>query len=334
MKGSFILLLLMCTSVLFAVSTSQLTGTVIDAETGQPLPGANVFIVGTFLGSGSDQNGAYSINRLDAGSYVLKAAYMGYSSSSVQINLAVGESATVNFNLKSTSLPGEQIVVTGSRQPENLASAAGSINVLGKEEMARRANFRIDEALSSLPGVALVGENINIRGGSGYNRLGGSRALVLLDDVPMLTSDLGEANWSLVPITEVEHIEVSKGAASSLYGSGALSGVVNIKTKQASFSPSLSFRQTSGFYDKPSVPGWQWTDSLRHFDKTDLSYSQSFGNTGLRLAVTRHVSTGDRQNGQFQRWYVTAKVNTQLPGNSTLTLFSTYSRENRGLFLQ
>lgn len=321
-------------ALLRADNWGEIVGRITDAATGQPLPGANVLIVDTFLGAGSRPDGGYQIARLQPGDYRIKAAYIGYRSETVNVSVAAGRTATVNFSLKQTPLVGEQVVVTGSRQPENLASAAGSIHVLGKDEMVRRGNFRIDEALVSLPGVTLVGENVNIRGGSGYNRLGGSRTLVLLDEVPMLTSDLGEANWNLVPITEVEHIEVSKGAASSLYGSGALSGVVNISTKQPSLGHTFSFRQTAGFYDRPSVPEWRWTNDLLHYEKTDISYSKTFGPLGLRLAVTRHASTGDRQNGEFERWYFTGKINTQLPGNSTLTLFSTYSEEKKGLFLQ
>ncbi|MBN1464754.1 TonB-dependent receptor, partial [candidate division KSB1 bacterium] len=231
-------------------------------------------------------------------------------------------------------LLGEQVVVTGSRQPENLASAAGSISILGKEEISRRNSFRLDESLLSVSGVSVVGDYVNIRGGSGYNRLGGSRTLVMLDGVPILTSDLGEANWNILPVTEVEHVEISKGASSSLYGSGALSGVINIQTKQASNSHSFSFNQTSGLYSSPSVPEWKWTDSPLHYNKTDMSYSKSFGSLGLRLAVTHHVSTGDRENGQFERWYFTGKMSAPLSDNSNLTLFSTYSTEEKGLFLQ
>ena len=110
--------------------------------------------------------------------------------------------------------------------------------------------------------------------------------------------------------------------------------MINIETKQPSRDHSVSFNQISGVYDNPSVPEWKWTDKTLYYNKTDLSYSNTFGPIGLRLAVTRHESAGDRENGEFKRWYFTGKMNTQLPGNSNLTLFSTYSTEERGLFLQ
>jgi len=180
----------------------------------------------------------------------------------------------------------------------------------------------------------MIGEYINIRGGSGYNRLGGSRMLVLLDEVPILTSDLGEANWNILPVTEIERMEVLKGAASSLYGSGALSGVVNMITRQPTRELSLSVRQASGLYDQPSVQEWKWTGETLHFHRTDISASKSIGPVGLRLALSRHASTGDRENGRFERWYLTGKGVWQLPNNASLSLFSTWSHEERDIFIQ
>lgn len=319
---------------LYADVTGSITGYVTDAQTGDALPGANVYIDGTFIGASTDVDGQYVIEHIQPGEYTLKAGYIGYKAELETVRIQVNRTTRIDIALEQTALVGEQVVVTSSRQPENLASAAGSISILGKDEMARRNSFRLDESLMSVSGVAVVGENVNIRGGSGYNRLGGSRTLVLLDGVPILTTDLGEANWNILPVTEVEHIEVSKGAASSLYGSGALSGVINIQTKKASANPSFSFNQTSGLYDKPSVPEWEWTDDILYYNKTDVSYSDTYGPVGVRLAATRHQSTGDRENGQFERWYFTGKISTPLPGNSNLTIFSTYSREDRGLFLQ
>ncbi|MBN2413794.1 TonB-dependent receptor [candidate division KSB1 bacterium] len=326
-----ILLLLIVTAQ--AKITGLVEGVVRSGDNNESLPGANVFIENTFIGASTDANGHFIIS-VPPGTYSLKASYIGYKAAAQPILVKQNRTITVNFNLEPTTLQSEQIIITGSRQPETLSSAASSINILGYNEIERRNNMRIDEALLSVPGVAIVGENINIRGGSGYNRLGGSRSLVLLDGVPILTSDLGAANWNILPVTEIEHIEVLKGAASSLYGSGAISGVINIFTKMPGSKPGLSVRQSSGIYDNPSVPEWKWTDKTLYYTRTDLSLTDTFGPVGLRLAVSHHRSTGDRENGFFERWYFTGKTHIQLPGQSTLSLFSTYSKEDRELFLQ
>ena len=318
----------------WAQNSGRITGTIVDQETGEGLPGANIQIDGTLLGGYSDVDGRFELRSVPPGSHRLRSTFIGYKTSLISVHVDVDAATRVRILLEPGALQMNQVVITSSRQPENLAAAAASINVLGKGEIERRNHFKMDEALQSIPGLAIVGENINIRGGSGYNRLGGNRCLVLLDDVPILTSDLGAANWNILPVTEIEHIEVLKGAASSLYGSGALSGVINVLTKPASRSWSAAIRQSGGLYDEPSVTEWKWTDRTLYFYRTDASLSRTLGSAGIRLALSHHRSTGDRENGYFSRWYGTGKLIWQLPDQITLTLFSTFSHEDRELFLQ
>ncbi len=331
---SLLLFLLAGELALHAAETGQISGRVLDAQNNEALPGANVQIMGSVYGAVCDGQGYFTIQGVPAGEHRLRATYIGFQPETLSLNVAAGQKTSVQIKLKPTVIQMHQVVVTGSRQPETLASAAASISVMDRASIRQRNLLRTEEALQLVPGVTLVGENINIRGGSGYNRLGGSRMLVLLDEVPILTSDLGEANWNIVPITEIERMEVLKGAASSLYGSGALSGVVNMITKAPTASWSATFRQASGMYDTPSVPEWKWTDKLRYYHRTDMGLSRSFGPVGLRLAASRHQSTGDRENGRFERWYLSGKAVWQLPNHATLTFFSTYSWEEREIFLQ
>ncbi len=327
-------ILILLVPLLFSREQLVISGRVTAADDGEPLVGANVQIRNTYIGTSSDENGFFELRNVPVGDSELMISYIGYKSQIISLQLETGLSKDIHVALKQTPFETEQVVVTASRQPEALASAVSSIDVLAARDIRQRNSGSLDEALLSVPGVTLVGENVNIRGGSGYNRLGGSRTLVLIDEVPVLTSDLGAANWNILPLTEVEHIEVLKGAASSQYGSGALSGVINIITKKPSRSHSLSLQQSSGIFDQPSVPEWRWSDKVRYFHRSDIGYSNRIGAVGLRLAASRQQSTGDRQNGCFERWYMTAKANWQLPGQSSLTLFSTYSREERELFLQ
>ena len=329
-----LIVLLSFFSVLQAAEHGRITGKVYDATTNRPLAGANIQITESVLGAMSDNRGNFSLNQVPQGVHTLRATYIGYEPGTVIVTVAGEEASEVQLRLKPTIIPMHQVVVTGSRQPESLASAAASISVLDRMAMRRRNLLGAAEALQLVSGVTMVGDYITIRGGSGYNRLGGSRMLVLLDEVPILTSDLGEANWNIIPVTEIERMEVLKGAASSLYGSGALSGVVNMITKQPSQGLSLSVRQASGIFDEPSVPEWKWTDKTLYYHRTDASASKSFGPLGLRLAISRHASTGDRENGRFERWYLTGKGVYQLPNNASLSIFSAYSHEDRDIFLQ
>ncbi|MBN2356695.1 TonB-dependent receptor, partial [candidate division KSB1 bacterium] len=168
----------------------------MDNRTRKSLAGANVQIEGTVLGTTTDVQGYFLLSNLSPDAYRLRASYIGYKSDTVTVIVKPAQVKKITFLLNSSVIELNQVVITGSRQPENLASAASSINVVDRTAIQRRNLLRLDEALQYVPGVTLVGENINIRGGSGYNRLGGNRMLVLLDEVPILTSDLGEANWN------------------------------------------------------------------------------------------------------------------------------------------
>jgi iron complex outermembrane receptor protein len=338
---SFILLLVFINS-LRGQASNQLTGgngriigAVTNAETGEPLPGANVQVSQTLLGASTDINGRFAIPRVPAGWHILRISFVGYRSEQVRVRVQRDSVSQIQLALRSSPILSEQVIVTGSRQQEDLQRAANSVNVITPAEIRGRNNFRIDESLQSIAGVTLIGENVNVRGGSGYALfgIGASRVLMLIDDVPVLTSDLGRANWDILPVTEVERVEVLKGAASVLYGSGGVSGVVNVITRRPTETPSFGFRQSAGVYDDPSVRDWKWTkDSTLYYYRTDASFSTTFHRTGVRLAVSRHKSTSDRQNGDFARWYFTGKATHNFPDNSLLALFVSYSRDERGFF--
>jgi iron complex outermembrane receptor protein len=320
----------------FKEGVGKIAGSVTDAETGEPVVGANVLISKTLLGGSSNVNGRFVIKRVPSGEHHLRASCIGYRNEQVRLRVQADSTSTVQIVLQASAIPFDQVIVTGSRQQEDLQAAANSVSVISPNEIRRRNRNRLDESLQSIAGVTLIGENVNVRGGSGYTflGLGASRVLMLIDDVPVLTSDLGRANWDLLPVTEVERVEVLKGAASVLYGSGGISGVVNVITKPPTAAPSFSFRQSVGVYDDPAAAVWKWTDRTLYFHRTDASFSNTFHRFGLRLAVSRHESNSDRQNGDFQRWYFTGKGLYNLPDGSNLSLFTTYSRDERGFFLQ
>jgi len=335
-KICFAIFPLFFAAFLQAQPAGKISGVVADAETNKPLSGANVWVTKTLLGASTDENGEFVIRRVPPGDYLLRISFIGYRTEQIRVQVQRDSTSQIQIALQPSAVQSETIIVTGSRQQEDLQRAANSVSVVTPAEIRRRNRFRIDESLQSIAGITLVGENVNVRGGSGYALLGlgASRVLMLIDDVPVLTSDLGRANWDILPVTEVERVEVLKGAASVLYGSGGISGVINILTKRPTVTPSFSFRQSAGVYDEPSVPEWKWTNRTLYYYRTDASYSQTFHRLGLRLAVSRHESTGDRDRGDFRRWYFTGKAAYRLPDNSNLALFATYSRDARGFFFK
>lgn len=317
-----------------ATQQAAIRGRVVDARSNEGLIGANVRLEGTLLGAVAGKAGEFEITRLAPGKYLLKATFIGYRAGRLEVETHAGITSTAEFGLQSVPIQLEQVVITASKRQEDLQEAVNSVSVLPAREIERRNYLRVDKALESIPGVNLTAENVNIRGSTGYSRGAGSRVLVLLDGVPALTSDLGAMNWDILPVTDVERVEVVKGAGSALYGTFALGGIINIITKPPTPEGRLGIRLSAGVYDDPYEPEWKWTNRTLHFNRTDLSYSRQIGKLGLRLSAGRHESTGDRVLGHFQRWNATGKFTWSFNNGSLLTFFGAYSRDHRGEFIQ
>jgi iron complex outermembrane receptor protein len=113
-----------------------------------------------------------------------------------------------------------------------VADAVTSVAVLDEEGIARRAVVRVDEAIDRAPGVQLLNGQINIRGSTGYAQGVNSRVLLLVDGVPANQGDRGGISWDLLPVDDIERVEIVKGAGSAQYGSAAMGGVVQLVTRE------------------------------------------------------------------------------------------------------
>lgn len=316
-----------------AQPTGEIRGIVRDARTGEPLPGANIQIENTYRGTSTDRDGAFRLARLAPGAYVLRVTFIGYAAARLPVRVAAGEPRVQQIRLQPGAIQMGEIVVTASKQSEEIERATTSVSVLTDRAAMRRNALRLDAVLESIPGVNLMAENVNIRNSTGYTRGLGSRILMLLDGVPIIMSDFGNMNWDIVPVTDIERVEVVKGPASAIYGSFALGGVMNILTKSPAPRGRLAVRTTAGIYDRPYYDSWKWTDRLLNFNRTDISYSRQFGALGVKASVGRHESTGDRMNRHFQRWNVSSKL-IWTPNNRTeLSAYGSYASDRRGEFV-
>ncbi len=309
-------------------------GVVKSGIDGQPLRAANVEVVGTSRGAGTNVRGEFWLPRLQPGAYRLRASFIGFAPEEKTVQVSAGDTVFVTFELWPQPILFDEVVITASREPEKVQNAVVSVSTLPAEAALRRSALRLDTVLETVPGVNVMGENVNIRNSTGYTRGLGSRVLVLLDGVPVLISDLGNMNWDIIPVTDIERVEVVKGPASALYGSFALGGVINIITRNPRPEGNLLVRAIAGVYDRPYYPEWRWTDRTLNFNRTDLSYSRQFGNWGLRFTLGRHESTGDRENRHFQRWNATFKLIWTPDAQSEWVAFVAYSRDRRGEFIE
>ena len=313
--------------------TGIISGRVYDAQTNEGLPGANVMVAGTYRGSSTDNDGTFRIARLAAGNYTIRVSFIGYDPVQRTVRVGADSTAWVSFALQAGAVQMGEVVVIASKQEEELEKTTTSVSVLTSETAMRRNALRLDNALESVPGVNLMAENVNVRNSTGYTRGLGSRVLMLLDGVPILMSDFGNMNWDLVPVAEIERVEVLKGPASAIYGSFALGGVMNIITKAPASQGRFTIRTTAGIYDQPYYSDWDWTDRTLHFNRTDLSYSRQIGTVGVKMSLAKHESTGDRMNRHFQRVNASGKLIWTPSSTAQLALFSSFVRDRRGEFV-
>jgi iron complex outermembrane receptor protein len=179
----------------------------------------------------------------------------------------------------------------------------------------------------------MLGDQISIRGSSGYSRGAGTRVLLEIDGIPYYTGDTGEIIWEIIPVSEVQRIEVIKGAASSLYGSAAIGGVVNIITNDIPKNP-LTFIKTSiGAYDKPSYSIWDWSNELRTNTGLTIAHSDNIGSFGYVLSLTRLSDMSYEQSGFYTRYIGFFKGNYAFSPSSSLTLLANSLNQVSGNFI-
>lgn len=311
-----------------------LKGRVVDAKTGEPLPGANIILRGTTLGTISDQNGFFVLKNLPAGRYNILISMIGYKAGIFDNTLIAANHITeLTVRLKSTFILAPELIVTANKSIQRVQDSPVSIAVLSDLYIRQKNSITIQDALRFTPGLYMTDDQVNIRGSTGYNKGAGSRVLVLLDGVPAIAGDTGGINWDALPPTEIARVEVVKGAGSALYGSNAMGGVINLITKEPTITPVTRSRISWGYYNDPFYSSWKFTDRMLQFNAIDVSHSRKTGKLSMILSAGRKTSTGYRQNGQYKIWNGFGKFHYRLSPQSHFILMTNYTFNNHGNML-
>ena len=237
-------------STFLMAQEGSVSGRVTDTDTGDPLVGANVIVVGTNLGAATDINGEYSISRVPAGAQRLNANYIGYASKSMNADIPTNGNAIGDFSLYVAALNLNEIIVTGAGsavEKSKIGNSVGVVNMSSLED-APINNFSDilqgrEKGVVMLPNGGLNGEGaqIRIRGTSTLSQ--SNEPAIYLDGV-RLDNTMGASFGGGTPSRldeinpdAIERIEILKGAAAaSLYGTQAANGIIQIFTKQGAIS--------------------------------------------------------------------------------------------------
>ncbi len=282
-------------------------GTVRSVADSLPVRQATVQVTGTPLGVLTGEQGSFRIVRIEPGTYTLRFSAPGYEQTShADVVVNEGESVRVDVYVRPSVIDVPGLVVTASRSRERPDESPVSVSVLEAQEIQQRNVNDVGEALPFAQGVVSNGGQLDIRGASGISRGVGSRVLVLLDGHRMLKGVGSEADFEKLPLLDVERVEVVKGSHSSLYGTGALGGVVNVITAVPSETPETVVRGYVGTYDTPSR--YRFTDETLSTAGVGVQHSRRIAGVGTTLFLGTDGSEGFRQNGGYSRWQARVKT--------------------------
>ena len=276
----------------------QITGIVKDLENNEALIGVNIITTNN-TGTATDLNGKFTIT-LEEGINKLTFKYLGYKTISKEILAKKINNRQVEIFLESTSEKLNTVVISAGKFNQRIEETTISMEVIKPSLIENKNTTNIKSAMEQIPGLNITDGQANIRGGSGWSYGTGTRVLVLVDDMPLISGDAGQVQWNLIATENINQVEVIKGAASALYGSSALNGVVNIRTSYPKNSeidkntlPGFTkLNMNFGLIDFPRRDELNWNGEKRRAFK-GLEFLQSYKMKKLDLSIGGNLFLDD-----------------------------------------
>lgn len=292
----FVLLSCLFSGNLFAQGT--LSGQVTDSA-GKPLSAVQILLAPA-SGTLSDADGRFEIS-LKKGNNQLVVRHLGYQS--INLRITGDRDSTLSLVLKQQPAELQPVTITGSRYERENLREIHQVAILSNRLIEQTNAVRLFEAIDKVPGVTVVDGQINLRNGSGFNYGAGTRTLLVVDDQPLITADRSDIRWNFLPTELIDQVEVSKGAGSALYGSGALNGVVQLRTFWPGEKPQTRVQLFYQHIDNPN-PGYRaWWGNKSPFETgISLAHGRKIGQVdvvaSLNLIDTRFYIQASDQNQQ------------------------------------
>ncbi|MEO6669878.1 MAG: TonB-dependent receptor [Ferruginibacter sp.] len=205
----------------------NLTGTITDGKTGEPLQGVSIYIVDIKSGTSTNARGEYSISNITEGSHLIEFSHVGYST--IAENITISGDSRKDLSMTESIVENNAVIVTGVTKATQLKKVPFQVSVMRKEDLMQSASPNIIESITRKPGISSVSTGPAISKplirGLGYNRV-----LTINDGVRQEGQQWGDEHGIEIDEASVNKIEVMKGPASLVYGSDAMAGVINIIT--------------------------------------------------------------------------------------------------------
>ncbi|MES2418616.1 MAG: TonB-dependent receptor [Bacteroidota bacterium] len=278
----------------------------------KPLPDAMVRLIALNKIANTDSTGTFTFNNLVKGTYSLKISAMGYQSLTTRLTLNK-DSVLAVINLESLDQDLNEVVITGTQKEIKRLESPVPVEIYSARFFKKNPTPSIFEALQNVNGVRpQLNCNICNTGDIHINGLEGPYTMVLIDGMPIVSSLSTVYGLSGIPNSLVERIEIVKGPASSLYGSEAVGGLINIITKKIQDAPRVSADLITSSYGEYNADfGFKSNFNKRITALTGINYFK-YGNRSDhnhdgftdvtlqdRISVFQKVDLGRRQNRIF-----------------------------------
>jgi outer membrane receptor protein involved in Fe transport len=290
-------------------ATGTVQGTVVEAGTGNPIEAAQVYLEGRGVPVATDAGGNFTLTNVPVGSAVVRVRVIGYSTVGQAITVSAMQPAMINFELERTVIQLDQIVVTGTGREVERRKLSATVDVVNLPEIERASATDVAELLQGRIAGATVNATSAQAGTSGLvnfrgvtSVFGSQTPVIYVDGIRVDNADAttggtgGEQSSALADllVNDIDRVEVTKGgAASTLYGSDAASGVIQIFTKRGTpGAPRVTARIEQGF-DRPE---------LKYIFDTGFIYPDEIENG----ADPEWLHNNFFKTGHFQNYYLGA----------------------------
>lgn len=297
--------------------TFRLSGKVFDKDTDESLSGVNIQLIAENQSqtdySITNLNSYYSFSDLNPGQYQISFSYLGYLTLKKNINLNADMELNIGMEKELISLG--EVVVSSLKQEKMIKDVPVPLEIVRNENIELASSFTASDILQEQSGIHLSRDgmwstSINIRG------FGEQRIVALVDGNRIETATDLMATMSFFDVDDIERVEVIKGASSSLYGTGAMGGIVNVITKDGYFNDEPYFKGSfnSGFNSVNEL----FTRKLTFNSGSEKWYVRVSGS--MRDANNVNTPEGIIDNSQFKDKNVAASAGYKINQNQTFKI--------------
>ena len=186
------------------------------------------------------------------------------------------------------------VVVSAGKRRQAIEDIPVSMEIIRPQLIDNKGITDLEQAVDQTPGVYTMDGQVSIRGGSGFAYGTGSRVLLLWNGMPLLSGYAGDTQWNAIPMEQASQVEVMKGAASVLYGSGALNGIIALAEKEPTLTPVTKVKVQYGLYGAPRRSSLKWWTTPPMNQQLEVFHSALKKRFGYTLSTTGFHNDGYR----------------------------------------